>query len=350
MNKLRIVAYLFSVVLTFFGGAAARDWYVVFSSASVATSEGNSVDSNLESTCAPVQITSCSPPTNVEAYDFATAEIERAHDETDEKEALLDAATSRIEVLEDDLAALEVDLKKARQELVVSEAAKVDPIDVDTDHLNRELQRERLARNSLEVEFEALTTELFVSEQKATACSEKVSLLEDAVKNTGTQVSECSGEVETGKGKIVELESQLSACNARSESKQTSTADCSRLPNSDVNDGRWIQKFLENSKWVGAVTQPNSSRPYRMILRIEDDQLIVDYPELSCGGIWELQSDIDSNQWKFDERLTYDDQSRCVNRGDVILEMTNSGVLRYQWFAPGRKSVVAWADLLPSPN
>lgn len=350
MSKVRAIAIFFSVITTFFGGAAARDWYIGSSSTSIAISEGSSARSNLESACAPVQITSCSPSTNPEAYEFAKGEIERARASEEKKQALLDEATSRIKSLESQLAAVEVELEDTRNALSEKEEEGVSPFGVDSNKMEQEVQDERRGRELAEVELASAKEEFRLLAEKHSACSKKVSDLEASLGKPNTELVQCAENVEKHKATIVEMEGQLYACTVGSGGAETSKLEYPPASKSEIKDYLYIQELVGTSEWTGSVTQPSSARPYSIVLKVVDQQILVDYPELSCGGVWEYRSVIGSSRWLFSERLRYDTRRRCIDRGDVVLDTTNSSVLRYEWFRPGSETVDAWADLLPLPN
>ena len=109
-------------------------------------------------------------------------------------------------------------------------------------------------------------------------------------------------------------------------------------------ENKLLQQLIGKGVWSGSVSQPNSTTSYSVNLKWGDGQILVDYPELTCGGMWELTSKVASTSWKFTERLQYG-TGRCADRGDVVLTLSGPGVVRFEWSRAGKKTVEASADL-----
>ena len=95
--------------------------------------------------------------------------------------------------------------------------------------------------------------------------------------------------------------------------------------------------------WIGPVSQPSSNTRYSMRLRIEAGKIRVDYPELSCGGYWDLVETNGSTS-KFRERIDYG-QGRCVNNGYVLVEARNAAEIFFEWSRRENRTREGWATL-----
>jgi len=100
---------------------------------------------------------------------------------------------------------------------------------------------------------------------------------------------------------------------------------------------------LSKSVWAGPVSQPSSRTPYSMTVQLRNGLVNVDYPELSCGGIWEI-SEITVDLAVLRERIRYG-TGRCINNGYVHLRMTSSGRIQFQYRRGLKSAVLASANL-----
>ncbi len=105
-----------------------------------------------------------------------------------------------------------------------------------------------------------------------------------------------------------------------------------------------IEQNHSASSWSGPVSQPSSNTPYSMRLFLSGGFLKVDYPELSCGGYWELEDNSRDDVAIFRERLTYG-QGRCLDNGWITLHMGGSGGLRYEYSGASGGAAMATAML-----
>ena len=92
-----------------------------------------------------------------------------------------------------------------------------------------------------------------------------------------------------------------------------------------------------NGRWTGKVNQQPVSRPYSIVVSLDNCQLDsqcgeVEYPELSCGGYWTFLR-LDGEIYYFRETLTYGGD-RCVDDGLVTLQSRSDG--RWNWHWSGR--------------
>lgn len=97
--------------------------------------------------------------------------------------------------------------------------------------------------------------------------------------------------------------------------------------------------------WRGSAYQPDVKEGWDIkVTHMEGDQnYIIDYPSIGCGGYWHL---INSNArlLTFKEELTYG-RGTCNDGGTIVLEMTNDHNFKYKFYYPDKNTLNASGHL-----
>ena len=101
---------------------------------------------------------------------------------------------------------------------------------------------------------------------------------------------------------------------------------------------------LANGIWSAPVSQPSSPTSYSMTVESRQGVLHVDYPELSCGGIWEREAENSNGTALLRERIRYG-TNRCSNNGYVTLFPQSQNQIRFEWRYTANGQISASADL-----
>lgn len=132
-----------------------------------------------------------------------------------------------------------------------------------------------------------------------------------------------------GWGMAVGPNSTAAGSEATKACKQSNPRDTCQVRSTVCNSYAEILKLIADGVWSGPVSQPSSRTSYSMRLRQEGDEVTVDYPALSCGGIWEL-SEVRGEVAVFRERIRYG-QNRCTNNGYVFLSVTDQKQIHFEY-------------------
>jgi len=105
-----------------------------------------------------------------------------------------------------------------------------------------------------------------------------------------------------------------------------------------------VDALIRLGSWSGPVTQPSSRKSYSMRVSHNGQQIIVDYPELSCGGYWEPVSASDGEA-KYREIITRGTKN-CINGGIASLMALAEDRVSFEWHRSGKSSREGWATLV----
>lgn len=85
-----------------------------------------------------------------------------------------------------------------------------------------------------------------------------------------------------------------------------------------------------NGSWTGKGYQDNGSQwTIALVADAQKNSYNINYPSLSCGGVWTLKSSDGQKAW-FNETITYG-KEKCVN-GIVVVTQISSDYITYTWF------------------
>lgn len=82
--------------------------------------------------------------------------------------------------------------------------------------------------------------------------------------------------------------------------------------------------------WTGQGYQSNTRTTWSIKVRIAQGAASIEYPSLSCGGDLYLTF-ANETMAVFDEKITFGN-SRCVNKGQTVISLTDDGQTRFDWF------------------
>jgi len=104
-----------------------------------------------------------------------------------------------------------------------------------------------------------------------------------------------------------------------------------------------ILRLLGDKEWSGLVTEPNSTRPYSVVIHRAPSQIIVKYPELNCDGVWNFLKQFE-NTSIFREKIL-NGRKNCTDSGEVRLHYVGEGVIQFDWRRNSITHREAWANL-----
>lgn len=102
--------------------------------------------------------------------------------------------------------------------------------------------------------------------------------------------------------------------------------------------------------WEGVGYQENTNTVWSIALGIDSGQekYEIEYPSLSCGGVWELESS-DENKAVFVERIKTG-LLNCVNNGRIVVTKIDQEYVTFSYFHPYDNSLNAWSTLKRPPK
>jgi len=130
--------------------------------------------------------------------------------------------------------------------------------------------------------------------------------------------------------KAAQLPDSSPSANANESATPTPTEDPTSLS--------WLEGV-----WSGEGYQTDTRTSWTMTLTVNGGEFSIDYPNIPCGGRWELD-DKSSRGASFTEVLTRG-ADLCSNYGHVTVEKINDSEISCRFSHAGRRDVVATAVL-----
>ncbi|MEM7101895.1 MAG: hypothetical protein AAF502_02115 [Bacteroidota bacterium] len=102
-------------------------------------------------------------------------------------------------------------------------------------------------------------------------------------------------------------------------------------------------KWLEG-EWEGVGLQLNFPSTWSIDFLVKENQYMIMYPSLECGGEWEL---ISANQYKavFRENIL-EGVNKCVQGGTVVVTKVDEYHISYSYFSPDSGKLEATSTLV----
>ncbi len=103
-----------------------------------------------------------------------------------------------------------------------------------------------------------------------------------------------------------------------------------------------------NGSWLGKAYQLDIDESWDISLKcnIKEQNIIISYPSLHCGGSWEIINQAE-NRIEFREKIDYGNDV-CVDNGKIILERKNDKVFYYYYL--NNNTLNAKGQLFSAPN
>ena len=107
-------------------------------------------------------------------------------------------------------------------------------------------------------------------------------------------------------------------------------SDISSLDDAVIRGNYTIPKVFVGT-WEGEGHQDGQT--WTMKLSIDEQSVSIEYPSLSCGGIWQPIDLRNPGQLQFRENIQYG-LGECINFGSVVLSRTNDNEMEFNWYYP----------------
>lgn len=90
--------------------------------------------------------------------------------------------------------------------------------------------------------------------------------------------------------------------------------------------------------WGGIGIQSSSSA-WIIKMNFSNDEYLIDYPTIPCGGHLDLLEVTDNETYTFRERIT-ENISNCTNNGTLRVNLIDQDTMNWEWYYPsGRKGI-----------